>query len=90
MHEVVGLALLLGEEDAEERRLEDEDMTAAHQLWEELEEEGDEQQAYVHPVVVGIGGDDHAIVAQAVEAVLDVERRLQEVELLVLIDDLLA
>ena len=63
MHEVVGLALLLGEEDAEERRLEDEDMPAAYQLGEELEEEGNEQQTYVHPVVVGIGGDDHAIVA---------------------------
>ena len=63
LYEVVGLALLLGEEDAEERRLEDEDMTAAYQLGEELEEEGNEQQTYVHPVVVGIGGDDHAIVA---------------------------
>ena len=40
---------------------------------------------------VGIvfGRDDDAVVAQAIHAVLDVEGRLQEVKLLVLVDDLL-
>ena len=64
-HEVVGLLVLLGEEDTEERCLEDEDMPTAHQLGEELEEEGNQQQADVHPVVIGIGGDDDAVVAQS-------------------------
>jgi hypothetical protein len=43
----------------------------------------------VHAVHVGVGGDDDLVVAQAVEAVLDVQRGLEEVKLLVLVDDLL-
>jgi len=51
--------------------------------------EREQQQADVHAVHVGVGGDDDAVVAQAVHAVLDVERGLEEVEFLVLVDDLL-
>ena len=54
---------------------------------EELQEEREQQQADVHAVHVGVGRDDDLVVAQAVEAVLDVERGLEKVELLVLVDD---
>jgi hypothetical protein len=60
-----------------------------HQVGEELEEEGHQQQPDVHAVHIGIGGDDDAVVAQAVHAVLDVERGLDQVELLVLVHHLL-
>ena len=43
----------------------------------------------MHAIDIGIGGHDDFVVAQSVEAVLDVEGRLQEVELLVLVDHLL-
>ena len=44
----------------------------------------------MHTIVIGIGSDDDAVVAQSIESVLNVECRLQEVKLLILIDDLLA
>ena len=44
----------------------------------------------MHPIVIGIGGDDDAVVAQPIETILDVESSLQEVKFLILIDDLLA
>jgi len=34
------------------------------------------------PVDVGIGGDDDLVVAQAIEALFDVERRLEEMKFL--------
>jgi hypothetical protein len=40
-------------------------MSVADHLREELEEEGEQQQADVHAVHIGIGGDDDAVVAQA-------------------------
>ena len=55
----------------------------------ELQEKGDEQQADVHTVDIGIGGDNDLVVTQVVESVLNVEGRLQQVELLVLIHHLL-
>ena len=76
--------------DAEERRLQDEEVAAADDVGEELEEERDQQQADVHAVHVGVGGDDDLVVAQFVEVVLDVQRVLEEVKLLVLVDDLAA
>jgi hypothetical protein len=60
-----------------------------HQVREELEEEGHEQQADVHAIHVGIGGDHDPVVPQTIHAVLDVQRRLDQVELLVLIHHLL-
>jgi hypothetical protein len=60
---------------AEQRRLQDVEVVVLHQVGEELEEEGHQQQADVHAVHVGIGGDDDAVVAQAVHAVLDVPAR---------------
>ena len=63
-------------------------MALADHVGEELQEEGHQQQADVHAVDIGIGGDDDLLVAQVVHLLLDVERRLQQVELLVLVDDL--
>ena len=74
---------------AEERRLEDIEVARADHVGEELQEERGEQQADVHAVHIGVGGDDHLVVTQVLHVLLDVERRLQEVELLVLVDHLL-
>ena len=64
-------------------------MSLANQFGEELQEEGDGEQAYVHAIDIGIGSDDDLVVSQVVEPVLYVESCLQEIELLVLIDHLL-
>ena len=55
---------------------------------EELEEEGDDEQADVHSVYVGIGCDDDFIVAQCFESFFDVECGLEEVEFFVFVDHL--
>ena len=44
----------------------------------------------MHTIVIGIGCDDDAVVAQSIESILDIESSLQEVKFLILIDDLLA
>ena len=44
----------------------------------------------MHAIDVGIGCDDHLLVAQRIEALLNVEGALQAVELIVLVDDFLA
>ena len=72
--------------DTEEGGLEHEEVPVLDDLREILEEEGDHQEADVHTVDIGIGGDDDLIVAEAVYAVLDVERALEEEELLILVD----
>ncbi len=84
---VVAVGGLLLVADAEERRLEDEEVAVADEVGEELEEKRDEEEADVHAVHVGVGGDDDPVVAQAVEALLDVQGGLEEVELFVLVDD---
>lgn len=43
------------------------------EVGEELEEEGDHEEADVHTVDIGISGDDDFIVAQSVKTVFDVE-----------------
>ena len=63
-------------------------MPVADHLGEKLEEEGEQQQADVHAIDVGIGGDDDSVIAQVFNAVLDVERGLEQGELLVFIHDL--
>ena len=64
-------------------------MTLLDQLREELQEEGDDQQADMHTVNIRIRGHNHLIISQRVESVLNIEGSLQQVELLVLIDHLL-
>ena len=61
-------------------------MPLLHKIREKLQEECEQKQAYVHTVDIGIGGDNHIIVAQAVNAVLDVQGSLQQVEFFILIN----
>ena len=53
-------------------------MSCLDQLGAELQEVGQQQQADMHAVDIGIGGDDDLVVTQAVDAVLDVECCLQQ------------
>ena len=62
-------------------------MIVADDVGEKLEEEGEQQQADVHAIHVRIGGHDDAVIAKAVESLLDIERRLEEVKFLVLVND---
>ena len=64
-------------------------MTFLNQVGEELQEEGDNQQADVHAIHVGIRSYDDLIISERVETVLNIEGCLQEIEFLVLIDHLL-
>ena len=72
----------------EKGRLQDIDMIAFDQVGEELQEEGDQQQPDVHAVDIRVGRNDDLVIAQSVKTILDVKCRLQQVELLVLVDDL--
>ena len=63
-------------------------MSFLHQIGEELQEEGQHQQPYVHTIDIGIGSNNHFVVPQLVQTVFYVKRRLQAVELLVLIHHL--
>ena len=81
-----GAGFLLLVAHAEERRLQDIHVALLDEVGEELQEEGDHQEAYVHAVHVGIGSHDDLVVAQPVQTVLNVERGLQEVELLIFVD----
>ena len=64
-------------------------MALLDEVGEELQEEGDDEQAYVHAVDIGIGSHDYLVVAQRVKSVLNVEGSLEQVELLVLVHHLL-
>ena len=83
-----GLFLLLVAH-AEEWRLQYVDVAFLNQFGEELQEERNHEQAYVHSVHIGVGGYDDFVVSKAVKAVFDVEGCLQEVELLVFVHHLL-
>ena len=48
-------------------------MPFLYQLGEKLEEVCEQKQAYVHSVDIGVGGYNHVVVAQVVDAVLYVE-----------------
>ena len=58
-------------------------MSLFDKVGEILQEEGYHEQTDVHAVDIGIGGDYHLVVAEAVEAVFKVEGGLEEVELVV-------
>ena len=68
----------------EEGSLEDVDVAAADEVGVVLHKEGEHEHADVHAVVIGIGGDHYAVVAEILEIVFDSEGRDQEVELFVL------
>ena len=67
--------------------MKDIDVTFLNQIREELQEERQHQQADMHTVHICIGRDNDFVVPQFIEAVFDIQGRLQAVELLVLIDD---
>ena len=64
-------------------------MSLLNQLWEELEEEGDDEQADVHAIDIGICCHDDLIISEGIETFFDIEGSLQQIELLVLVDHLL-
>ena len=43
----------------------------------------------MHTVDIGIGGDDYFVVSKAFDALFDVERSLQQIEFLVVVNDFL-
>ena len=86
---VVAIMGFLFVADPEQRGLQDVDMAIFYQIGEELQEEGHQQKPDVHPVDIGVGGDDDLIVPEAFDPLLDIEGMLQEVEFFILIDDLL-
>ena len=57
----------------EEWRLQDVYVALLDEVGEELQEEGDHQEADVHTVDIGIGSYDDLVVAQALEALLNIE-----------------
>lgn len=48
-------------------------MTFLYQVGEELQEEGNHQQADVHTVHIGIGGHDYLIISESVEPFFNVQ-----------------
>ena len=64
-------------------------MVVAHHIGEELQEEGEQEEANVHAVDVGVGRDDDFIITQSIQAFLDIERRLEEMKFFVLVDNFL-
>ena len=75
--------------DAEKRGLEYIDVPFLDEFREELQEESDGEQAYVHAIHVGIRGYDNLVIAKSIESIFDVESRLKEVELFIFIHHLL-
>ena len=86
---VEGLLLVLAVAHAEERRLQYVEVLLLHEFREVLQEERHHQKADVHTVHIGIGGDNHLVVAQVLEPVFDVEGGLEQVPFLVLVHDFL-
>ena len=82
----VAIACLLLVAHAEERSLQDVYMSLLYQVGEELQEEGDNQQADMHAVHIGIGGYDDFVVAQCFYAVFYIQGCLEQVEFFVFIN----
>ena len=61
-------------------------MSFLYQVGEELQEERDDEQADVHTVHIGIGGNNHFVITQSFDTVFNVQRGLQQVELFVFIN----
>ena len=83
---VVAVVGRLSIPDPEERGLEDIDVTGEDEVFEVVQEEGEEQVPDVVAILVGIGGDDHPVEAQVLDAVLDAEGHHGVEELFVLVD----
>ena len=59
------------------RSLQDVYMPFLYQIGEELQEERDDKQTDVHAVHIGIGGNNHFVIAEPFDTVFDVQRRLK-------------
>ena len=73
---------------AEQRGLKNVYVSLPYQFGEELQEECYHKQTYVHSVHIGIGCNYYLVVAQIIQALLNVQGCLQQVELLILINHL--
>jgi len=62
------------------------DMPVFHQVGKELEEKGHQQKPDMHAVYIRIGGDDDVVVPEMLIRIFDVQRVLQEVKFLVLVN----
>ena len=89
LHGVVAIARLFLVADPKKRGLQHVEVPPLDQIWEELQKERDQQQANVHAVHIRIRGDDHLVVTQGVQSILDVEGRLKQIEFFILVDHLL-
>ena len=70
MRFVLGVGALLAGGQPVERGLGEEQVPVAHYLRHFLEEEGHQQGRDVCPVDVGVGHDDHAVVAQVLRVAI--------------------
>jgi hypothetical protein len=82
----IAITCLLFVAHAEERGLQDIYMPFLYQVGEELQEEGDDEQADVHAVHIGIGSYDDFVVAQCLYAVFYIQGCLKQVEFFVFIN----
>src|SRR5262245_59226207 len=64
-------------------------MSVPYKVGEELQEKRHNHQADVHTIHIGIGSNYNVVIAQSVHAFFNIQRMLQQVELLVLINNLL-
>jgi len=71
--------------DSEQWGLQDKYMSAADQFRKKLEKKGNQEQTDVHPVDIGIGSDYDLGIPQVIDAFLNIEGCLKQVELFVLI-----
>ena len=63
-------------------------MSRPHQIGKKLQEKRQQQQTDMHSVHIGIRSDNHIVIAQIFQPVLDIQSRLQKIEFLVLIHHL--
>ena len=63
----------------EQRRLQHEQVAVVHELVEETEEVGDEEIADMQPIHIGVRRQDHLVVPQPFEVVLDIQAAHQVV-----------
>jgi hypothetical protein len=70
----------------EQRRLQDGHVPGFHQIREKLQKEGHQQQANVHTIHIGIGSYYNIVIAQVINTILNIQRVLQQVKFLVLVN----
>ena len=61
-------------------------MSLTNQFREELQEEGNDKQTYMHAVNIGVSGHNHLIIPKRIHTLFNIECSLKQVELLILIN----